>query len=344
MQQRSFISVAALVAVLILGAVAVYAYDSSNEDQIANGVTIAGVDVGALSSAEARDVVRRELAGSLEKPIVVSGHGARFRLSAADARLRADIGGMVDTALEESRDGNILGRVARDLRGAEENVEVPARVSYSAAAVEGLTRRVKRTLDRPAQDARLDLPALTKVRERSGLSVKAGELQRRIEAALAVRDGDRRVGVPTRRIRPSVTRSELAGRYPTLLVVDRSSFQLKLYKRLKLVKAYTVAVGADGFSTPAGMYRIQNKAVNAAWNVPNKAWAGSLAGTVVPGGSPQNPLKARWMGIFDGAGIHGTDQVGSLGTRASHGCVRMAIPDVIELYEQVPVRTPIYIG
>ena len=127
-------------------------------------------------------------------------------------------------------------------------------------------------------------------------------------------------------------------------MVERDTFQLKLYKKLKLQKGYTVAIGADGFSTPAGLYHIQNKAVNAAWSVPNKPWAGSLAGTVVPGGSPQNPLKARWMGIIDGAGIHGTDQVGSLGSRASHGCVRMAIPDVIELYPKVPVQTPIYIG
>ena len=152
------------------------------------------------------------------------------------------------------------------------------------------------------------------------------------------------MGVPSERTRPKVTRSQLAGKYPTLLVVERSSFKLKLYQRLKLQKAYTVAIGADGFSTPAGLYRIQNKAVNAAWNVPNKPWAGSLAGTTVPGGSPQNPLKARWMGIFNGAGIHGTDQVGSLGTRASHGCVRMAIPDVIDLYPKVRVQTPIYIG
>jgi lipoprotein-anchoring transpeptidase ErfK/SrfK len=64
----------------------------------------------------------------------------------------------------------------------------------------------------------------------------------------------------------------------------------------------------------------------------------------VPGGSPENPLKARWLGIFDGAGIHGTDEVASLGHAASHGCVRMAIPDVIELYPQVPVQAPIYIG
>jgi lipoprotein-anchoring transpeptidase ErfK/SrfK len=91
------------------------------------------------------------------------------------------------------------------------------------------------------------------------------------------------------------------------------------------------------------MYEIQNKAVNPAWSVPNSAWAGSLAGTVVPPG-PDNPIKARWLGIYDGAGIHGTDQTYSLGTAASHGCVRMAIPDVIELYDQVPVGAPIYIA
>ena len=81
-----------------------------------------------------------------------------------------------------------------------------------------------------------------------------------------------------------------------------------------------------------------------AWSVPNSAWAGSLAGTVVPGGTAANPLKARWLGIFDGAGIHGTDAASSIGSAASHGCIRMLIPDVIELYDQVPVGAPIYIA
>ena len=50
------------------------------------------------------------------------------------------------------------------------------------------------------------------------------------------------------------------------------------------------------------------------------------------------------MGIYDGAGIHGTDDVGSLGSAASHGCVRMAVADVIDLYDRVDVGTPIYIA
>ena len=50
------------------------------------------------------------------------------------------------------------------------------------------------------------------------------------------------------------------------------------------------------------------------------------------------------MGVTDGVGFHGTSEVGSLGTAASHGCIRMAVPDIEELYDQVPVGTPVYIG
>jgi lipoprotein-anchoring transpeptidase ErfK/SrfK len=83
--------------------------------------------------------------------------------------------------------------------------------------------------------------------------------------------------------------------------------------------------------------------VDPTWYVPDAEWAGELAVTTVPPG-PQNPLKARWLGFNGGAGIHGTDDVASLGTAASHGCVRMSVPDVIELYDQVPVGAPVYIA
>ena len=69
-----------------------------------------------------------------------------------------------------------------------------------------------------------------------------------------------------------------------------------------------------------------------------------MAGTTVAGGSAENPLRARWMGVTDGVGFHGTDETYSLGTSASHGCIRMSVPEVIELYDQVPVGTPVYIG
>jgi lipoprotein-anchoring transpeptidase ErfK/SrfK len=344
MRHRWFILVAVLLLVLIGGSVAAFAYDSSRDDLIAKGVTIAGVDVGGMTTTEARRIVQRELQEPLEKPIAVRRGKTRFTLSAHDAGVKADVGGMVDEAHEASRDGSIFSRVARDLTGGEENAQVPPRVTYSTSAVRDLVQRVRRKLDRPARDAEVDFPSLEKVKEQKGRRVKADALEQRIAQALTVPGVERTVKAPVRIIKPKVTQAQLAGKYPTVLVADRYNFKLRLYKDLKLQKEYTIAVGALGFDTPAGLYHIQNKAVDPAWHVPNSAWAGSLAGTIVPGGTAENPLKARWLGIFDGAGIHGTDQTYSLGTAASHGCIRMAIPDVIELYDQVPVGAPIYIA
>jgi lipoprotein-anchoring transpeptidase ErfK/SrfK len=344
MKQRTFILVAAFVFLLVAGAVAAYAYDSSREDLIAKGVRVAGVDVGGLRAAEARDVLRRAVSEPLERPIVVRRKGKRFSLSAEDAEVRADLTAMVDAALEATRDGNVFTRVARDLTGGEERVRLPAQVSYSDEAVTRLVRRVKKGIDRPAQDARVEFPVVAPVKEKKGLEVKGGSLRQRIEQALVVPAVNRTVKVPVKVLKPKVTQAQLADKYPLVLVVERGAFQLKLYRRLKLQKAYTVAIGQVGYDTPAGLYHIQNKAVNPAWSVPNSDWAGSLAGTVVPGGTPQNPLKARWLGIYNGAGIHGTDATYSLGSAASHGCIRMSIPEVIELYDQVPVGAPIYIA
>jgi lipoprotein-anchoring transpeptidase ErfK/SrfK len=344
MRNRWFILVAVLLLVLAGGAVAAYAYDSSREDLIAEGVTIAGVDVGGMRAADARRLVRRELQEPLERPIAVVRHKMRFSLSAEDAGVQADVGGMVDEALQRSREGSIVTRVARDLTGGQENTQVPARVTYSDQAVDQLVRRVRRKLNRPARDAEVDFPSLEKVKEQRGRRVRMPVLRQRVAQALTVPGVDRTVRAPVRIVKPKVTQDQLAGKYPVVLVADRYNFRLRLYRNLALQKEYTVAVGAVGFDTPAGLYHIQNKAVDPAWHVPERDWAGDLAGTIVPGGTAENPLKARWLGIYDGAGIHGTDQTYSLGTAASHGCIRMAIPDVIELYDQVPVGAPIYIA
>jgi lipoprotein-anchoring transpeptidase ErfK/SrfK len=126
-------------------------------------------------------------------------------------------------------------------------------------------------------------------------------------------------------------------------VVDRPAFKLTVYDHLRLKKSFTVAVGRQGLETPAGLYHVQDKQVNPSWHVPDSAWAGDLAGKVIPPG-PQDPIKARWLGVFNGAGIHGTDELSSLGSAASHGCIRMAIPDVIQVYDWVPLGAPVYIA
>lgn len=343
MGKASLVTLATLIVLLVGGAIGVYAYDSSREDVIADGVTVGGVDLGGMTADEARAALRFEIRKPLEKPIRVSARGERFELSPRQAKVRTDLDAMVDDALAESRDGNVVSRTVRDLTGGTVDAEIPARVRYSRAAVDELVTRVQQETEQEAQDAEV-VPSgggLRKVAARTGIDVGGEQLTQDLVSELESPTHDRRVKAVVRRVKPEVTQGELANRYPHYLTVDRGSFTLNYYRDLELVESYTIAVGRVGFDTPSGLYEIQNKAVDPAWSVPE--WGGRLAGQVIPGGTAQNPLKERWLGIYDGAGIHGTDDVASLGTAASHGCIRMAIPEVIELYDRVPVGAPIYI-
>ncbi|HLL86789.1 MAG TPA: L,D-transpeptidase family protein [Thermoleophilaceae bacterium] len=345
MRSRSFIAVVVILVVLLAGAAAVYAYDSSRAETIARGVTAGDLELAGLTAEEARAVLERRMARPLRRPVKVRYKGRTFRLTARRARVRPDVDTLLDEALARSREGNLLTRTVRDLSGQVVAADLEMPVSYSRRAVARLVRRVKREFDRPAREPSVTPSAsgLDVRPGRRGLEFRAARLRRQVARELLL-PGNRVVRPRPRVTRPDLTRAQLRGRYPSYITIDRSGYRLRYYRNLRLADSYTIAVGKVGLETPAGVYDIRNKAVDPAWHVPKRRWAGRLAGKVIPGGRSDNPLKARWMGIVDGAGIHGTDDVASLGTNASHGCIRMAIPDVKELYDRVPVGAPVYIG
>lgn len=344
MRQRSFITLAAALAILLLGSVAVYAYDSSHDDTIANGVRAGGVDVGGMKTAAARVKVERALSSRLEHPLYAAYHGARFKLTPAQIHYRIDVHAMVADALQRSRDGNILSRTVRGVLGGHVHADVPVAASYSHSAVAAFASHVARRLNRPAQDATVSYTngSLNHVKARKGRLVRVAALRDAVEQGLSLPTRAKSVPITVATTNPKVTTDQLAARYGTVITINRSAFRLTLYKHLKVAKTYTIAVGRQGLETPAGEYTVTDKQIDPSWHVPNSSWAGSLAGRVIPPG-PQDPLKARWIGITDGAGIHGTDELSSLGSAASHGCIRMAIPDVIQLYSRTPYGSKIFI-
>jgi lipoprotein-anchoring transpeptidase ErfK/SrfK len=318
-RSRSFFIVAAVLVLLLVAAGGVYAYDSGREDQIAKGITVGGVDVGGLKTT----------------------------LTPKQARVGVDIDGSVAQALHRSRSGNIFARTSRNLRGTSVNEDLDLDISYNRAAIRKLVKRISTRVDKPARDAAVNLEEgnVNPRPSADGLAVRAASLRSQLRRSLLSTDGARTVRVRTKVVKPKVTADELADKYPAVVIVNRGAFKLTLYKHLKPVKTYGIAVGQVGLETPAGLYHVQNKAVNPAWTMPNSDWvAPADRGKVIPGGTAANPLKARWLGIYAGAGIHGTDAEGSIGTAASHGCIRMRIPDVVALYDEVPVNAPVYIA
>jgi lipoprotein-anchoring transpeptidase ErfK/SrfK len=347
MRSRSLVIAALLVLALLAGTGGVYAYDRGKQDRIAEGITVNGVPVGGMTAEQARLRLRAALLEPLDRPVHAAYHGHRFTLTPRQAALGVDVDGSVARALARSRQGSMFSRAWREVRGQPLREDVEARITWSRAAVRRLVARVVGKLERKPVDATLDLEHghVDPRPSSDGLSVRTARLRRDIERELLDAGPHRTARVRTTVVKPSVTTAELAKKYPAIIIVNRGAFQLTLYKDLKPAKTYGIAVGQIGLETPAGLYHVQNKAINPAWTMPNSDWvAPADRGKVIPGGTPENPLKARWLGIFAGAGIHGTDNVGSIGSAASHGCIRMRIPDVIELYPQVPVGAPVYIA
>jgi L,D-transpeptidase catalytic domain/Putative peptidoglycan binding domain len=346
-RSRSFFLVATLVVVLVAAAGGIYAYDSGRQNQIAKGITVGGVPVGGMKEAAARAKLRRAVLEPLNRPVVAHYQGHAYKLTPAQAKVGVDIDGSISQAIQRSRSGNILARTARNLQGKRIDEDIKLDIAYNHRSITHLVKRISSKIDRPARDATLNLEQgdVNPTPSATGLTVREATLRRQLRRSLLSVDGARSVKVRTKLVEPKVTSKDLAEKYPAIVIVHRGAFQLSLYKHLKLAKTYGIAVGRVGLETPAGLYHVQNKAVNPAWTMPNSSWvAPKDRGKVVPGGSPENPLKARWLGIYAGAGIHGTDDSGSIGSAASHGCIRMRIPDVEELYPQVPVNAPVYIS
>ncbi len=333
-------------ALVVVLAAAMFVYDHARRDVIANGVRVDGVSVGGMQEAAARTKVEHDLLTRLDRPVTLRSGSRTWRLDAHEADVRVNSADMVAQAVSVSREGSIVSRTARGLFGGSVNRDIPLIVSYSHQAVRALAAKVRGAVDRPPRDATVQPTAsgLSTVPSQVGLTVDRRRLGALIAQALTGARASRTVGVPAHVVHPAVTTNQLAARYPAYIVVDRGAFKLSFYEHLKLAKTYEIAVGMEGLETPAGLHKIEWEQTEPPWYVPKKAWAGALAGTVVPPG-PADPLKARFMAFDGGAGIHGIDpsEYSSIGHDASHGCVRMRIPDVIALYSRSPVGTPVYI-
>jgi lipoprotein-anchoring transpeptidase ErfK/SrfK len=326
-------------------AAAAWRYDSEREDRLAEGISIAGVDVGGMRRAQAQAALARRIADPLARPIAVLYRGGQFVFSPSTAELATNLDPLLADALSESRDGNFLTRAFRDVTGGRLSRRLDLDITYSDEAVQGFVRSVSKTVDtKPREGKGKASFAGIRIRpSRNGVVVRKAGLTVAIEDALVDPESARSLELPTRVLRPKVTTRELQKRFRVFVAVSRSRKVLRYFVKEKLVKTYRVAIGRIGFETPAGLYEVRSKAVNPAWYVPKEAWAGELAGKIIPPGDPDNPLKARWMGFWDGAGIHGTAESASIGSAASHGCIRMAVPDVIDLYDRIPLHTPLYI-
>jgi lipoprotein-anchoring transpeptidase ErfK/SrfK len=281
------------------------------------GVTIGGIHVGGLSPTAAYLVVR----AAFRSPLIVTAGAHRAVVS--PTRLGAIA--YAKAAIAHAR-------------SAPEGTAVPLGVSIHGRAVRTFVDSLAKRYTRDPIDAKVFLrnlrPYIT-----PGKPGKALEKKRAVAAILRALRENRRTGIVLRykKVPQAISRDN----FGPVIVIRRGSNHLFVYRGMMPWRTFVVATGQAVYPTPLGRFEIVVKWRDPWWYPPDAPWAKG-AKPIPPG--PGNPLGTRWMGLSaPGVGIHGTPDAASLGYSASHGCIRMYIPQAEWLFEHVDIGTTVYI-
>jgi lipoprotein-anchoring transpeptidase ErfK/SrfK len=290
---------------------------------IAPGVSVAGVAVGGMTASQAAPWVAQNVLGTL----TVSVGTQTWTVPTAVLGLHAYLKRPLQEALTRGRTTALDGQ------------DIPVVTRITGSALRAWVRSLAPKIEVDPVDARFqlvkDVPVV--VPDQWGRRLDVPDATEAIAAALR-EPGRGPVVLPTKVVVPTMTARSL----PPALVVDRAAHHVTLYSKAgKKVRTLGVAVGQAIYPTPTGAFHIIEKELNPWWYPPDDAWAAGEK-PVPPG--PGNPLGTRWMGInYPGVGLHGTPDAASIGYSASHGCIRMRIPDAEWLFVHVRVGSPVWI-
>ena len=291
--------------------------DSPTTGTIPAGVTIAGVDVGGMTSEAATAAVQQAFAESLELDVGAT----RVYVTPDVLGATADVARAVEKAL-----------------AAPPGTPIPLSVSVDRTVLTAFVAKLAKRFDRPATNARLFLragrPFITA--DKPGAKLDQKRTVRDVLAALSAGSRDP-ITVRMLRVKADVTRAN----FGPVIVIHRSRNHLYLYRGMRYWRAFGVATGQSAYPTPLGRFTIVVKWKNPWWYPPKSSWAQGQK-PIPPG--PNNPLGTRWMGLSaPGVGIHGTPDAASIGYSVSHGCIRMRIPDAEWLFVHVRIGTAVFI-
>jgi hypothetical protein len=305
-----------------LAALVVAAPAGAQDPVVAAGVTVAGVDLSGMTAAQATAALRAFAA----EPLTLRLKAQTLRVPASALGGKARVPRAVIAAL-----------------AASPGTALRLQVAVTDWRLTAWIRKRANRFDRAAVSTRVRLvgvvPRLTPAKP--GRALVRPHARVRLLSAMRKHRRDT-VILPVNTIRPAVT----AGRFGPAVVIRRGSKRLTLFRGsapgpMRAVTSFPIATGMAAYPTPLGSFRIVTKQRNPWWYPPSAGWAAG-AKPIPPG--PGNPLGTRWMGLNVGAvGIHGTPDSASIGYSASHGCIRMRIPNAEWLFERVRVGTPVYI-
>ena len=340
-RRATIVLVSVLGGLLILAgagaAYATYDYSERYEGRILPGSQIAGVNVGGLDYDEAVGVVRAAIGPQLNREIDVKTAGRSWTITPKELGARSDASHVVEAALQASREASFMTKMQMRLFDRDLGFQQNVAITYPRQGARGFIEGIAKSYDRDAVEAELEYSTgwVEVVDAKEGRKVNVKRSHRALMHAL--RHEEPVAPLAVQRIEPK----EEASSFDQVLLVRIGENKLYLYEDGKITRTWSVATGQPEYMTPTGLYEVTELRYMPTWvNPAPDTWGANMPASIPPG--PSNPLGVRAINWSAPAiRFHGTSATYSLGYNASHGCVRMANEDVIELYDLVEVGTPI---
>jgi lipoprotein-anchoring transpeptidase ErfK/SrfK len=333
------VAIVVLVLVALLGAASAWAiqYDNRTIDVLPANTTIGGVNVGGLHYQAAVDKVRAQVEAPLHQPIHVESDGFSADTTAWNMGLQLDVPAAVRKAMAPNHDGNVYQRAWRRFQG-DGAQNIALKPDWKGGDSSALLDQAKKAVAIAPKNARLDTAGgfLKITPDTDGRALDVDKAKSILTEG--IQHGDKKIQLPV--IHPkAAVKSDAFG---TVILVRTGENKLYLYKNGQVAKTYGVATGQAQFPTPTGQFKIVSKQTNPTWHNPHSSWSTSMPETIGPG--PTNPLGTHALALSAaGILIHETPDVGSIGTSASHGCIRMRGGDELDLFNQVSTGTTVVI-
>jgi lipoprotein-anchoring transpeptidase ErfK/SrfK len=336
--QRIAVVVGLAVLLLAIMSVAATARVNASSGRILAGVTVAGIDVGGMTRDEAVAAVKATTEPKLRRGVFVVAGGKRWPVTPAGLGRGAGVEEAVDKAVAGPELSSFKDFWHR-LTNKPVALSVDVAMAEDKAKVTRFVRALAPKLAVAPTNAAIRLVdgKVVKQRAKDGRALDVEASARAL--AKGLRGNARKVKLVTRPVDPKVTNDKLG----KTITINLSTNRLTFYDGLKVRKVYPVATGQPSFPTPQGTWEVVYKRMHPTWTNPAPdGWGADMPKSIPPG--PGNPLGTRAMSLnASGILIHGTYASYSIGSYASHGCIRMLLSDVEALYPQVPEGTPVLI-
>jgi lipoprotein-anchoring transpeptidase ErfK/SrfK len=312
-------------------------YDNHTINILPDNTVVGGVQVGGLGFRAAVDKVKARLEAPLHAPIHVVADGFQADTTAWDMGLQLDVPRAVRKAMAANHEGNVYQRAWRRVHTGG-SVEIPLKPDWTTGSSASLLEQAKKAVAIAPKNARIDTSSgfLKFTPDSPGRALDL--VKARTVLTEGVQHGDRKIYLPVVHTAAAVRSDSLA----TVILVRTGENKLYLYKNGQVAKTYDVATGRPQFPTPTGQFSIVSKQTNPIWHNPHDSWSTTMPETI--GAGPDNPLGTHALALSaSGILIHETPDVGSIGTSASHGCIRMRGGDELDLFNQVSTGTTVVI-